>query len=162
MKMKRYALAILMAWIIFIGVDFLFHASIFASLWKEEIAIFKSLENLSLLIPVGYVSFLLLTILIGYLFFRIFSTKPPIKDTLEFALIFGILFSLSNLLGLFSFIAIPLKHLLLINLIYFIEIIFVTLCLHFIAFSINLKRSIWLTVFAFFILIITGFVIQNV
>ena len=69
MKMKRYVLAILMAWIIFIGVDFLFHASIFESLWKEKLAIFKSLEDLTILIPVGYVSFLLLTILIGYLFF---------------------------------------------------------------------------------------------
>ena len=95
MKMKRYVLAIFLAWIIFIGMDFLFHASIFASLWKEEIAIFKSPEDLLFLIPVGYVSFLLLTILIGYLFFRI------------------------------------------------------------------LKRSIWLTIFVFFILIFTGFVIQN-
>jgi hypothetical protein len=63
---------------------------------------------------------------------------------------------------LFSFIAIPLNHLLIFNLIYFIEIIIVTLFLHFIAFSINLKRSIWLAVFVFFIIIITGFVIQNV
>jgi hypothetical protein len=160
--MKRYILAILMAWILFIGVDFLFHASIFASLWKEEILIFKSPENLALLIPIGYISFLLLTILIGYLFFRIFKTKPSLKNTLEFALVFGILFSVSNLLGLYSYIKIPLKHLLLFHLIYFIEILVLTLSLHFIRFSTNLNRSIWLTVLIFFILIITGIVIQNV
>jgi hypothetical protein len=162
MKKKKYVIAILMAWLLFIGVDFLFHASIFASLWKEDAVIFKSLENLSLLIPIGYFSFLLLTVLIGYLFFRIFEIKPPIKETLKFALIFGTLFSLSNLLGLFSYIAIPLKHLLIINLVYFIEIIVVTFALYFIMFSDNLKRAIWLSILAFFILFITGILIQNV
>lgn len=162
MKTKRYVIAILIAWILFIGVDFLFHASILASLWKEDIAIFKSLENLSLLIPAGYISFLLLTVLIGYLFFRIFKIKPPIKEAFNFALIFGILFSLSNLLGLFSYIAIPLKYLLLFNLVYFIEIIVVTLSLYFIVFSTNLKKVIWLSTLIFFILFITGIVIQNV
>lgn len=151
-----------MAWLLFIGLDFLFHASIFASLWKEDTAIFKSLENLSLLIPVGYLSLLLLTVLIGYLFFKIFKIKPPIKEVLIFALIFSILLSLSNLLGLFSYIAIPLKHLLIINLVYFIEIIVVTLSLYFIVFSANLKKVIWLSILTFFILFITGIVIQNI
>ena len=162
MKSNRYLTAILLAWILFIGVDFLFHASIFASLWKEDIAIFKSLENLSLLIPTGYISFLLLTVLIGYLFFRLFKIKPQIKEAIKFALIFGILFSLSNLLGLFSYLAIPLKYLLLFNLVYFIEIIVVTLSLYFIAFSTHLKKMVWLSVFIFFILLIVGIVIQNV
>ncbi|MGZ5221273.1 MAG: hypothetical protein ACXWWD_05625 [Chitinophagaceae bacterium] len=162
MKIKRYVLAILIAWILFIGVDFLFHASIFASLWKEDIAIFKSLESLSLLIPAGYLSFLLITILIGYLFFRIFEIKPPLKEAFKFALIFGILFSLSNLLGLFSYIAIPVKQLLLFNLVYFIEIIVVTLSLYFIVFSVSLKKVIWRSSLIFITLIIAGIVIQNV
>ncbi len=160
--MKRFVTAILMAWMLFIGVDFLFHASIFASLWKEDIAIFKPLHELMILIPVGYASFLLLTFLIGYLFFSIYKIKPPITEVLKFALIFGILFSLSNLLGLFSYVAIPLKQLLLFNLVYFIEIIVVTISLYFTLFSINLKKVIWYSIFIFLILFITGIVIQNV
>ncbi len=97
MKNKRFVIAILMAWILFIGVDFLFHASILSSLWKKDVAIFKSIKDLAILIPVGYFSFLLLTALIGYFFFRIFKTKPAIKEILIFALIFAVLFTLSNL-----------------------------------------------------------------
>jgi hypothetical protein len=160
--MKRRLVAILLAWMLFIGVDFLFHASLFATLWKEDIPAFKSLENLALLIPSGYFSFFILTTLIGYLFFKIFKEKPAIKEVVKFGLIFGFLFSLSNLLGLFSYIAIPLKQLLLFNLVYFIEIIVVTLSINFIVFSTNLKKSIWLSVLTFIGLLIIGIVIQNI
>lgn len=160
--MKRFVIAILIAWMLFIGVDFLFHASIFASLWKENIAAFKSLKNLAILIPAGYLSFLLLTVLIGYLFFRIFKIKPPIKEAFTFALIFGILFSLSNLLGLFSYVTIPLKHLILFNFVYFIEIVVVTLSFYYTLFSVSLKKVIWMSILIFFILIISGIIIQNV
>jgi hypothetical protein len=161
MKTKRLVIAILIAWILFIGVDFLFHASIFADLWKENIAAFKSLEKLSLLIPAGYLSFLLLTVLIGYLFFRIFEIKPPIKEVFRFALISGILFSLSNLFGLFSYVAIPLKHLLIFNLIYFVEIVVVTLSFYYTLFSANLKKTIWISTLVFLILLISGVIVQN-
>jgi len=151
-----------MAWMLFIGVDFLFHASIFASLWKEDIAIFKSTKELTILIPIGYLSFLFLSVLIGYLFFRIFKTKPAIKEVLKFGLIFGLLFSLSNLLGLFSYVVIPLKQLLLFNLVSFIEIIIVALSLYFTSFAVNLKRVIWYTILCFILLLIIGIVIQNI
>ena len=162
MKIKKFVIAILIAWILFIGVDFLFHASLFAPLWKEDLPAFKPLDNMALLIPAGYTSFLLLTVLIAYLFSRIFERKPPIKEAFKFALVFGALFTLSNLLGLFSYIAIPFKHLLLFNLLYFIEIIVVTLSLYAIVFSGNMKKSIWRSVLIFIILLIFGIIIQNV
>jgi hypothetical protein len=151
-----------MAWLAFIGVDFLFHASIFESIWKEDIAIFKSTTNLTILIPIGYLSFLLLSVLIGYLFFRIFKIKPAIKEVFKFGLIFGLLFSLSNILGLFSYIDIPLKPLLLFNLASFIEIIVITLSLYFTMFAVNLKRVILYTILGFILLLISGIVIQNI
>ena len=162
MKMKRYVIAIIMAYIVFIGIDFLFHAGIFASIWKEDIAGFKSTKDLTNLIPIGYISFLLLTMLIGYLFFKIFKIKPPIIEAFKFGLIFGILFSLSNFLGLFSYIAIPLKQLIFVNLVSFIEIIFVTLSLYFTFFAINLKRVIWYTILCFILLLTSGILIQNI
>lgn len=154
--------AVLMAWILFIGVDFLFHASIFASLWKEDIATFKSLENLALLIPVGYLSFLLLTILVAYVFFKVHIEKPTIRQVLIFSLIFGSLYSLSNLLGSYSYIAIPLKQLVLFNLVYFIEIIVVSFTLYYVRFTRRFKRTIGLTITIFFSLVIVGVVIQNI
>ena len=160
--MKKQVLAILIAWLLFIGVDFLFHASLFASLWKENVAAFKSLDDLMILIPAGYLSFLLLTALIGYLFFRIFTIKPTLKEVLKFGTIFGILFSLSNFFGLFSYVAIPLEHLLLFNLVYFIEIMVVTLCLFFISFSDRLKKAVSISILIFFILFFSGMIIQNI
>ncbi len=160
--MKRKITAILIAWLLFIGVDFLFHASLLTSLWKEDIVALKSLENLSVLIPVGYLSFLLLTILIGYLFFRIFRSKPSVNQVLQFGFFFGILFSLSNLLGLYSFVEIPLKHLVLFNLVYFIEIIVVTLSLYFTLYSAKRRKVIWISVLVFFLLIFLGILIQNI
>src|SRR5690606_4361393 len=138
------------------------HASIFASLWKEDVATFKSMEDLAILIPMGYLSFLLLTVLIGYLFFRIFKTKPALNEVFKFGLIFGLLYSLSNLLGLFSYIVFPMKQLLLFNLVYFIEIMVVTLSLYFTLFTVNLKSVIWYTILCFILLLIIGIVIQNI
>lgn len=158
---KRAITAILISWLLFIGVDFLFHASIFAQVWKEDTPAIKPLTNLALLIPAGYFSFLLLTGLIGYLYFKIFRTKPLKKEVLKFGLAFGLLFSLSNLLGLFSYVAIPFEQLLLFNLVYFIEIIVVTGCMHYISYSTNLKKSLWFSILIFISLLISGIVIQN-
>ncbi len=152
----------MIAWMIFIGVDFLFHASIFAPLWKEDIPAFKSLENLALLIPAGYLSFLLLTLLIGFVFFKIFNSKPLLKVVLNFAIVFGALFSLSNFLGLYSFVEMPVKHLLIFNLIYFIEVIVVTYSLYLVMFSNNLRKTIWRSVLIFFLLLFFGIAIQNI
>jgi hypothetical protein len=161
-KLKRAVISILIAWLLFIGVDFLFHASVFASFWKEDIPAFKPLINLALLIPAGYLSFLLLTVLIGYMFFKLFKSKPHFREVLKFALIFGMLFSLSNLFGSFSYINIPIKHLIVFNFIYLIEVIMVTLSLYYLAFSANFKKNLWSSILIFMSLIIIGIVIQNV
>ena len=158
---RRQILSIVLAWLIFIGVDFLFHASLFASFWNEDLPALKSLDDLALLIPAGYLSFLLLTTLIGFVFFKIFSTKPEVGKVFQFGFIFALLFSLSNFLGLFSYIDLPLKQLIVFNLVYFIEVIVVCLYLNYVAFSKGIRKPIWLSVLVFFLLIILGVVIQN-
>ena len=160
--MKRKIVAVIMAWILFIGVDFLFHASLLESLWKEDLSALKSLEDLAILIPVGYLSFLLLTILIFFVYSKIFRSKPEFKESLSFGIVFGLLFSLSNLLGLYSYITLPLKHLIIFNLVYFIEIIVVVTSFHYFLYSEKRKKVIWLGILYFFLLLIIGIVIQNV
>ena len=44
-SIKRQILSIILAWLIFIGIDFLFHASLFASFWNENLAALKSLDD---------------------------------------------------------------------------------------------------------------------
>jgi hypothetical protein len=160
--MKRKVVAVLMAWLLFIGVDFLFHASLLESFWKEDIPALKTLEDLALLIPFGYISFLLLTLLIFFVYVRIFKTKPKLKESFVFGIIFGLLFSLSNLFGLYSYISLPLNHLILFNMVYFIEIVVVVLMIHYILFSEKRKRVIWLGILYFVLLLILGIVIQNI
>ena len=147
---------------LFIRVDFLFHASLLESLWKEDINALKPLKELSILIPVGYFSFLLLTLLIYFVYTKVFKSKPLLKESLIFGIVFGLLFSLSNLFGLYSYISIPLKHLILFNLVYFIEIVVVAFSFHFLLFSEKRKKVVWMSILYFFLLVFLGIVIQNV
>ncbi len=160
--MKRKIIAIIMAWLLFIGVDFLFHASILESFWKEDLAALKSLEDLALLIPAGYFSFLLLTILIFFVYDKIFKSKPKFKDSVSFGIVFGLLFSLSNLLGLYSYISLPIKNLILFNLVYFIEIVVVVITIHHALFSEKRKKVVWMGILYFLLLVVLGIVIQNI
>jgi hypothetical protein len=151
-----------LSWLLFIGVDFLFHASLLESYWSAEIPALRSLEDLALLIPAGYLSFLLLTLLIFFVYVRLFTGKPKLMESLYFGIVFGFLFSLSNFLGLYSYISLPLDHLVVFNLVYFIEIIVVVLTLHHVLHSEKRKKVIGLVILAFFLLLILGVIIQNV
>ena len=160
--MKKKIVSIILAWIIFIGLDFLFHASLLASYWNEEIPALKPLNDLALLIPAGYLSFLLLTSLIGIVFHMIFKVKPELNSVLQFGFIFALLFSLSNFLGLYSYVDLPLKQLLVFNLVYLLEIFTVALSLYYISFSKGFKKPMLYTLLIFLLLIIIGIVIQNI
>ncbi len=159
---KRHLVSIVLAWFILIGIDFLFHASLLAGYWNADLPALKPLDDLALLIPAGYLSFLLLTALVGIVFFKIFKTMPAIGQVFGFGLVFALLFSLSNLLGLYSYVDLPLKHLVVFNLVYFIEIIAITLCFYYFSFKLSLRKSILYTVVIFFGLIIIGIIIQNI
>ncbi len=160
--MKRYIKAILLAWLVFIGVDFLFHASLLASLWEQDPELFKSPQELAYLIPIGYGSFLLLTALIGYAFFNAFRNRPTRQEIWRFGLIFGALFALSNMMGLFSYVAIPIKHLIFFNLVYFIEIVVVVHVFYFYRYSNNPKKVVGMSILSFFLMLVAGIIIQNI
>ena len=159
---KRRIVSIVLAWLIFIGIDFFCHASLLSSNWEKDLPALKSLNELALLIPAGYLSFLLLTLLIGFVFFKVFPTKPAYHQVILFGFVFAILFALSNFLGLYSYINLPLKELALFNLVYFVEILTVTLSIYHFTFNINLKKSILYGILIFLGLVIIGIVIQNV
>jgi hypothetical protein len=159
---NRFWVTAILAWLVFIGIDFFFHASLLQSLWEEEIVAFKPSNDLFALVPFGYVSFLLLTILVGYCFTKMFPSKPEGKQVVKFSLIFGILYSLSNLLGLYSYVNIPIKHLVSYNLVYFIEILAIVFVFYKANYRESIKKIIWYSVLTFFMLVIVGIIIQNI
>lgn len=159
---KQFLAAVLTAWLLFIGIDFLFHASLLKYVWGQEFAAVKPLEELALLIPVGYLSFLLLTALIGYLFVSIFKEKPLLKDAVKFALVFSALFSLSSFLGQFSFLNLPTVFLAITSIISFVEVFSVTILFHGLLFAKGIKKKALLVIVAFVLLLMAGIIIQNI
>lgn len=158
---KRFWIATTLAWVLFIGIDFLFHASLLKSLWEEDIEAIKPLDELFVLIPAGYLSFFLLTLLATYVFYRIFPQKPSRSEAVVFSLIFAALFAISNFFALYSFLALPLKHLLAFNLVYFIEVFTILIFFSVSMYTKKISRVVIYTIITFFILIITGFILQN-
>ena len=150
---RRFWITAIIAWMIFIGIDFFFHASLFESLWKEDIDSIKPEMDLFILIPVGYFSFLLLTLLVGYSFTKIFQTKPDRSKVLVFSVTFGLLYSVSNLLGVYSYVNIPLKQLIIMNSVYFIEISAVVFIFYKATYIKKLNRILWYSIFTFFALL---------
>jgi hypothetical protein len=159
---KRFWISTLIAWLLFIAIDFLFHASILKYFWKQEIAAIKPLEELASLIPAGYMSILLLTILIGYIFNLVFTEKPELKNVIKFALIFGVLFSFSNFFGLFSFVTIPILTLALMNVVHFIEVFGIVIVYNNLLYDDRIRKKILIWLFVFIFLIICGIIIQNI
>lgn len=151
----------MIAWIVFIGIDFFFHASLLESLWQEEIEAIKPKIDLFILIPIGYLSFLLLTLLVGYSFTKIYPSKPSRKEAIVFSLIFGLLYSGSNFLALLSYVAIPLKHVMIFNLVYFIEILAIVFIFYKTLYNTKIKKMVWYSILAFFVLIVLGITFQN-
>lgn len=163
LKMKNHFLkTVLLAWILFISIDFLFHASLLSSLWKDEVAAFKSKSDLFVLIPAGYGSFLLITLLIGYIYFKIFKENPTTKKVISFSLIVGLLISSSNFLGIYSYIEIPVKHLILFNLVYFIEIVSIIFLFYYSKRTESLLKLAKSVSFIVITLVILGIVLQNI
>src|SRR6056297_3519420 len=86
---KRAVVAVLLAWLIFIAIDFLFHGSILRDLWDDHIPAILDLPILFRRIPFGYASFLVLVILLFHLLTRLHGRYPEPRQALVFGLTFG-------------------------------------------------------------------------
>jgi len=162
MTRKRFYKTIFFSWLVFLGIDFLFHAGLFQSLWKEPLPAFLPEKELYNRIPFGYASFLLLTCLLGFLYIKVYNNKVARKELFLFAVIVAILFAAINFLSLYSFTTIPLKQLAVFNLAYFIEIIIVVYTINKGICSDNFKRFVYSCLLLFFATIIFGILFQNI
>ena len=159
--MRRFVLTTFLAWLVFLMLDFLVHAVILNSFWARECPALKTKEELFHLIPFGYLSFLILTIMIGWLYTRLFKSSGDVKKGLAFGAIAGGLFALSNFFGWYSFLNLPPLFLFLASLGYFVEISSVGLVYGYLLHPSSIKKRAWIVasmvVFGFFL----GIVFQN-
>lgn len=157
----RFILATLMAWLVFLMLDFVAHAGLLTALWAEDLPALKPKGDLFRLIPFGYLSFLILTLLIGWLYVRLFDGQGSIKKGLFFGMRFGMLFSLSIFLGWYSFINLPILFLLMASLVYFVEISAVGLVYGFLFPPASIKKRVWGLLAIIFMGLVLGIVLQN-
>ena len=87
--MRRFVLITFLAWLFFLMLDFLSHAVLLNSFWAQDFQALKSQDELFRLIPFGYLSFLILTFLIGWLYARLFKTDGDVKKGLAFGAMCG-------------------------------------------------------------------------
>lgn len=159
---RRFILATLMAWLLFVMIDFLAHASLLTSFWAKESAALKSKVELFRLIPIGYLSFFLLVLLVGWLYTRIFKSSESIKTGLSFGALFGGLFSLSIFLGWYSFLNLPVLFLFLVSLVYFLEILGVGFIYGYLLPPVSIKKRVWGLAVVILFGFILGIALQNI
>jgi hypothetical protein len=99
-SIKRLVGVTLLSWLVVIGIDFLFHASILAPLYAQPEPFLLPPERAFALIPLGYLSFLLLSVMLVWLMNRLSITIW--EEGLIFALILGALIWGAFILGLLS------------------------------------------------------------
>lgn len=99
-SIKRLVGVTLLSWLVVIGIDFLLHASILAPLYAQPDPFLLPPERAFALIPLGYLAFLLLSMMLVWLMNRLSITTW--KGGLIFALILGALIWSAFILGLLS------------------------------------------------------------
>ena len=161
MNTKRFILSAFLSWLLLLSLDFLAHASLLRSFWAKELVALKPQKDLFLLIPAGYLSFLLLTLLLGWLYTRFNGKEGNAVKGMIFGAKFGALFALSLLLGWFSFLNLPFLFLFLVCLVYFIELVAVGFCFGYLMHPPKVKKRGWIIISVFFFLFALGIVLQN-
>ncbi len=160
--MRRFVLTTFLAWLVFLVLDFLTHAVLLNSFWAQHYQALKSQDELFRLIPFGYLSFLILTFMFGWLYARLFKSDGDVKKGLVFGAIGGGLFALSNFFGWYSFLDLPILFLILASLGYFVEISGVGLVFGYLLHPSFIKKRVWIIVSVIVFGLFLGIVLQNI
>ncbi len=159
---KRLILSTFIAWLFFLMIDFIAHAALLKNYWEEGYSALKSQSELFRLIPSGYVSFLLLTLLVGWFYSILYKEKGSARNGLFFGSVFGALFAMATFFGWYSIFNLPAIFIFLASLVYFIEIAGVGFCFGYLMHSQAVRKRVW----GLIVLILSGFmigiVLQNV
>jgi hypothetical protein len=159
---KRFILASVMAWLFFLMLDFMAHATLLNRFWAQEYPALKSKEELFRLIPFGYLSFLILTLLIGWIYIRFVKDGGTAKKGLTFGAAFGGLYALVTFLTWYSALNLPILFVLLISFVYFVEIVAVGFTFGFLLPPVSVKKRVWALAGIIFFGFVLSIIIQNI
>lgn len=162
MKKTRFALTALAAWLIFLMIDFFAHATVLRSFWDKEYSALKSLDQLFVFIPFGYLGFLFLTLLVGWVYVRIHGVSGNSKKGIQFGMLFGGLFALSTCLGWYSALDLPIEFIFFISLFYFVEILGVSWTFGYLYHPQSIKKRFWLAMLIVFLGLVLSVALQNI
>ncbi len=104
--------AALAAWVIFLAIDFLLHAVIFANWWKATESYWLSPHELFRMIPYAYASFAIYCLVLTWLFAQIYCDKRTFSAACRFGAIAGLVFGFSIILANYSVFRMPASALL--------------------------------------------------
>jgi hypothetical protein len=96
----RVVVAVLLVWVLIIGVDFFLHAGVLAWAWTMPSPFLLRAEDLAIRIPLGYTAFLLTALLVVWLVYRL-QIRRPVAG-LWFGMKLGGLVALAGAFGLLS------------------------------------------------------------
>lgn len=162
MKKSRFFWAAFAAWLVFLMIDFLAHATVLKTFWDKGYSALKPLDKLFILIPFGYLGFLVLTLLIGWVYVCIYGLSGNGIKGVRFGALFGGLFGLSTFLGWYSALDLPADFIFFISLVYFVEILGVSWIFGFLYQPQSIKKRFWLVIGIVFAGLVIGVAIQNV
>ena len=113
-RIKGYKIAAsaVAAWLIYLAIDFLLHAVIFAHWWKATESYWLSPQELFHRIPFAYALFAIYCLVLTWLIVRIYGDRRTFGAALRFGAITGLVFGFSTILAIYSVIRIPASALL--------------------------------------------------
>lgn len=150
-----------MAWVLVIAVDFISHAVLLSPFWSQNYPAFKSKLDLFRLIPFGYISFLFLVLLVGWVYIRFYGSRGSVRKGLGLGVLFGGLFSISTFFGWYSTMNLPILFILFISLVYWVEILGVGFVFGYLMHPPSIRKRIWGLAAVIFFGLILGFFLQN-
>lgn len=101
---KRVVAVVSLGWLAYIGLDFLLNAGLLAHIIRWQQPGMLSAKQMFLRIPYGYLSFLLITVLIVWMMVR--AHISGLRSGLSFGFKFGLLTGTAAFLGLLSILSI--------------------------------------------------------
>jgi hypothetical protein len=158
----RFILTSILAWLLLLMLDFLAHATLLSHFWAQDYPAQKSKEELFRLIPFGYLSFLILTLLIGWIYVRFYREGGNAKKGLSFGAAFGGLFALMTFLGWYSALNLPALFILLISVVYFVEIVAVGFTYGYLIHPESVKKRVWVLISIIIFGLVLSVILQNV
>jgi hypothetical protein len=157
----RFLLTTFLAWLVFLALDFLAHATLLQTLWAQDIPALRTPQELFQLIPFGYASFLILTVMMGTLCLLIVPRDRFPGGALKLGTAAGAAFALSNGLAWYSVFDLPGPLLFLTSLVYWVELTAVAGVYGWLLPASSLKKRAWWVVGSAVLLVALSIVLQN-